>query len=58
MTIYHVGNLVKDRLKNKALDSVASELWYRAMRRELFLYQSRIREDVFAYHYVTRPPKK
>ena len=58
MTIYHIGNLAADRLKNRELDRTADQLWWRARRREVALYQTRIREGVFAYSFFPLREKR
>ena len=60
MTIYHVGNLAADRLKDKELDRTALELWGRAQRRELILLRTRlgsVGDNVFAYSFYSWPRK-
>ena len=55
MTIYHIGNLAKDRVKDAELSRIADELWGLAMRKQVHLVQRRISEGVFAYVFENRP---
>ena len=58
MTVYHIGNLAIDRVKNPELDRTADQLWRESIRHEIVLYQTRIREDVFAYSFVPLRDKR
>ena len=55
MTIYHIGNLAKDRIKDAELSRIADELWELAMRKQVHLVQRRISEGVFAYVFENSP---
>ena len=52
--IYHLGYLARDRLKDKKLDELAHHLWQAAQRGEIFLLQKKLRDEMYAYSYVTR----
>lgn len=56
--IYHLGYLARDRLKDDALDDLARQLWEASQRGEIFLVQKKLGDEMYAYSYQLRPPKK
>ena len=49
---YHRGNLARDRQHDSTLNSLAVQLYRRALRGEIHLLQRRIAENKFTYFFV------
>ena len=53
-TVYHVGQLDRDRRGDPALHKLPNKLWRASERDEVFLFQKRVGFQAFAYHYQKR----